>query len=164
MPMKLERIGHCALRVRDVERAMRFYIDVLGFELLEQDPNHGGVFLSLPGDAHTIDLDAVEVSAATPPLQETANGIGLVHIAFKVSSYADLREAYDTLQVHGVEGLQLFDHVSQRSIYFDDLDGNGLEIYCESNDARALFQSGRGDQDLLFSFDDPPPPWADSTT
>ncbi len=45
-----------------------------------------------------------------------------------------------------------------------DLDGNGLEIYCESNDARALFQRGRGDQDLRFSFDDPPPPWADSTT
>ncbi len=164
MPIKLERIGHCALRVRDVERAMRFYIDVLGFQLVEQDPTHGGVFLSLPGDAHTIDLDAVADPATSTPLPADGSRFGLAHIAFKVASYADLKEAYDTLQANGVGDLQLFDHVSQRSIYFDDPDGNGLEIYCESRDARELFRSGRGDQDLPFSFDDPPPAWAGSPT
>ena len=58
MPAKLDRIGHCLIRVRDVERAKRFYMDVLGFQFMEQDPDHGGVFLSLPGDGHTIDLIA----------------------------------------------------------------------------------------------------------
>ena len=164
MPINLERIGHCALRVRDVERAMRFYIDVLGFQLVEQDPDHGGVFLSLPGDAHTIDLDAMDESAATAPPPASANNVGLVHIAFKVASYTDLKEAYDTLLANGVEEVQLFDHVSQRSIYFDDPDGNGLEIYCESRDARELFRKGRGDQDQPFTFDDPPPAWARSTS
>jgi catechol 2,3-dioxygenase len=164
MAIKLERIGHCALRVRDLKRSMKFYIDVLGFELVEQDPEHGGVFLSLPGDAHTIDLDAFDEVASLNGPQEAENEAGLVHIAFKVTNYSDLKEAYETLKINGVEDLQLFDHVSQRSIYFDDPDGNGLEIYCESPDAREIFRRGRGDQDLPFSFDDPPPIWADSST
>lgn len=45
MAVKIERIGHCALRVRDVERARRFYVDVLGFELLEEDPDGNGLEL-----------------------------------------------------------------------------------------------------------------------
>lgn len=45
MAVKLEQIGHCAVRVRDVERAKRFYIDVLGFQFMEQDPDHGGVLM-----------------------------------------------------------------------------------------------------------------------
>ena len=50
MPVKLERIGHCLIKVRDVERSKKFYTEVLGFQMMEQDPDHGGVFLSLPGD------------------------------------------------------------------------------------------------------------------
>ena len=120
--------------------------------------------MSLPGDAHTIDLDAVDELAATAAPPASANNVGLVHIAFKVASHTDLKEAYDTLLANGVEEMQLFDHVSQRSIYFDDPDGNGLEIYCESRDARELFRKGRSDQDQPFTFDDPPPAWARSTS
>ncbi len=152
----LERIGHCALRVRDVDRSKRFYTEVLGFQLMEEDPDHGGVFMSLPGDGHTIDVSPVINPADSLPAAD-GDRPGLVHIAFKVGSYGALKQAYDTLQAHGVEVARLMDHVSQRSIYFKDPDGNGLEIYYEYPNARELFLRGRGDQDSPFSFDDPPP-------
>ncbi len=160
MPISLERIGHCLLRVRDVERAKRFYIDVLGFQLMEQDQDHGGVFMSLPGDGHTIDLSQVENPEADQLAPSGRDQVGLVHIAFKVGSYQALKDAYETLHANGVEVQRMMDHVSQRSIYFTDPEGNGLEIYYEYPTARELFLKGRGDEDLPFSFEDPLPEWA----
>ena len=160
MAVKLERIGHCALRVKDVERSKKFYTEVLGFQLMEEDPEHGGVFMSLPGDSHTIDVFQVDDTSSEAPVQ---GSVGLVHVAFKVSSYDGLREAYDSLQAAGVEVLRAIDHVSQRSIYFSDPDGHGLEIYYEYPTARELFLKGRGDDDNAFTFDDPLPEWATSS-
>jgi catechol 2,3-dioxygenase-like lactoylglutathione lyase family enzyme len=54
--MILKRIGHVLLRVADIERARAFYCGILGFNLREKDPEHGGVFLGLEHSAHTIDL------------------------------------------------------------------------------------------------------------
>lgn len=160
MAIKLERIGHCALRVRDVERAKQFYVDVLGFQIMEQDPEHGGVFMSLPNDGHTIDVSPVEdpETAQGPP--EGRERVGVAHIAFRVGSYQALKDAYEALQAHGVEVQRMVDHVSQRSIYFKDPDGNGLEIYYEFPTARKLFLEGRGDRDTAFTFADPLPEWA----
>jgi catechol-2,3-dioxygenase len=160
MAIKLERIGHCALRVRDVERAKRFYTEVLGFQMMEQDPDHGGVFMSLPSDGHTIDVSPVDDPEGALPASEGHDRVGLIHIAFKVGSYQALKEAYETLLAHGVEVQRLMDHVSQRSIYFNDPDGNGLEIYYERPNARTLFLQGRGDLDLPFTFEEPLPSWA----
>ena len=39
-----------------MEQSKRFYTEVLGFQLMEQDPVHGGVFMSLPNDGHTVDI------------------------------------------------------------------------------------------------------------
>lgn len=155
--VNLERIGHCALRVRDIERSKNFYIDVLGFQFMEQDPDHGGVFMSLPGDGHTIDVTPVQNPENASPLLGGRDRLGVAHIAFRVSTYDGLKEAYEGLIANGVEVLRLMDHVSQRSIYFNDPDGNGLEIYYEYPNARELFLQGRGDQDLPFTFDDPLP-------
>lgn len=162
MPVNLERIGHCLIKVRDVERSRKFYVDVLGFQMMEQDPEHGGVFLSLPGDSHTIDLSSVnDPVAATPPVGQQ-DGVGVLHIAFKVASYQALSEAYDSLVADGVEIQRMIDHVSQRSLYFHDPDGNTLEVYYEYPRARELFLAGRGDLDYPFTFDDPLPEHAGS--
>ena len=158
--INLSCIGHVLLRVADEEASKRFYRDVLGFRIAEQDPEHGGVFMTLGDGFHTIDI-------AQHPAPEDAprprhGQLRLAHIAFKVASYAALREAYAHLLKNSVEIQRAADHVCQRSIYFADPDGNGLEIYYEMPRALELFPNGRGDEDEvlpLSSADDPLPQW-----
>jgi catechol-2,3-dioxygenase len=156
--IKLASIGHVLLRVADEEASKRFYCDILGFRVAEQDPEHGGVFMTLGDGFHAIDLTQAPKDAARPE----GRPLGLVHIAVKVASYAALREAYSHLLDHGVEIQRAIDHVCQRSVYFTDPDGNGLEIYYEMPNALALFPNGRGDEDErlpLSRAGEPLPAW-----
>ncbi len=98
--------------------------DALGFRIAEQDPEHGGVFMTLGDGFHTIDITQHPSPGDAAPPQR--GQLGLVHIAFKVASYAALREAYAHLLQSGVEIQRATDHVCQRSLYFADPDGNGL--------------------------------------
>ena len=158
--INLSGIGHVLLRVVDEEASKRFYRDVLGFRIAEQDPEHGGVFMTLGDGFHTIDITQhpSPKDAAAPQRGQ----LGLVHIAFKVGSYAALREAYAHLLKNGVDIQRATDHVCQRSVYFTDPDGNGLEIYYEMPNALALFPNGRGDEDEALPLSrpaDPLPGW-----
>lgn len=133
------------LRVADLDRSTAFYRDVLGFRVAERDPEHGGVFMTLGDDFHTIDL-------FPHPAPETADSptrshLGVAHIAFQVGSFEALGEAYATLQTHGVAIDRAMDHINQHSIYFADPDGNRLEIYYEIPGALARWPHGRGDGD-----------------
>jgi catechol 2,3-dioxygenase len=149
--IRLSGLGHVLLRVLDLERSKKFYTEVLGFRVLEEDPEHGGVFLALDGQSHAIDLFAAkDVEAAR---QQTPGVRGLGHVAFRVESEAALRDAYTTLRAHGVDITRSIDHVSQKSIYFVDPDGNTLEIYYERPDALAIFARGREDRDVPLAFD-----------
>ena len=152
--MKLEKLGHVLIRASDQERSKRFYTEVLGFGVSEHLPDDAA-FLTLGEDFHTFDI-----------AQQGTNGVagspggqpGLGHIAFKVESYAALREAYTTLQQHGVEIQRAVDHNSQRSIYFRDPDGLGLEIYYEVPDALRVFAGGRSDEDRPLPLSKPGEP------
>jgi catechol-2,3-dioxygenase len=149
--IQLKRIGHVLLRVADLERSKSFYSDILGFEVVEQDPEHGGVFMTLGESGHTIDLFPAENPELPPP--SARRRPGLQHIAFQVESYEALKDAYFTLQERGVEVTRAMDHVSQKSIYFDDPDGNGLEIYYELPNALEMFRQGREDRDEPITFE-----------
>ena len=149
--IKLKGIGHVNLRVADQEVSMRFYRDVLGFVIAEEDPEHGGVFMTLGDNFHTVDI-------GQHPAPETAQRpqrgqIGLGHIAFQVGSYAALREAYAHLVGSGVEILRATNHINQRSFYFADPDGNTLEIYYERPDSLELFARRRNHRDIAISLD-----------
>jgi hypothetical protein len=109
---------------------------LLGFAIAEEDPEHGGVFMTLGDNFHALDI-------GQHPAPETAQHpergqIGLGHIAFQVGSYAALRDAYAHLVGSGVEILHATNHINQRSFYFADPDGNTLEIYYELPHAAAV--------------------------
>src|SRR5260370_25343557 len=158
--INLAGIGHVLLRVADEEASKRFYRDALGFRVAEQDPEHGGVFMTLGDGFHTIDI--TQHPAPQGAARPERGGLGLVHIAFKVASYAALRDAYAHLLASGVEIQRAIDHVCQRSLYFTDPDGNDLEIYYEMPNALSLFPNGRGDEDERLPLSgpaDPLPQW-----
>jgi catechol 2,3-dioxygenase len=119
--------------------------------VLEEDSEHGGTFMALEGQSHAIDLFPVKDAEAARRQAPGERGLG--HIAFRVDSEDALRDAYAALREHGVEVTRSVDHVSQKSIYFDDPDGNTLEIYYERPDALELFAQGRHDRDVPLVFD-----------
>jgi catechol-2,3-dioxygenase len=158
--IKLTGIGHVLLRVADQDASKRFYRDALGFGLAEEDPEHGGVFMTLGENFHTLDIGQHPNPKEAPRPQR--NQIGLAHIAFQVGSHTALREAYVHLLENGVEIMRATNHVNQRSIYFADPDGNVLEIYYELPHALELFANGRGDEDEALPIsgrNDPLPQW-----
>ena len=109
--IRLAGLGHVLLRVLDLERSKKFYAEVLGFHILEEDPEHGGTFMALPGQSHAIDLFAVKDPAAAA--RQTPGVRGLGHIAFRVDSEAALKDAYAALREHGVAITRTIDHVNR---------------------------------------------------
>lgn len=153
--IKLQRLGHILFSVRDLERSKDFYTRILGFKVLEQDPDHGGLFLAIDGLGNTLDLfQCTNPEAVAQSDEDLAgrNGLGVRHTAFAVETEDDLRNAYFALQAEGVPILRAIDHVSQKSIYFHDPDKNLLEIVWERPDALEIFAKGRGDEDKPLTF------------
>ena len=147
--IKLQRLGHVLISVRNLERSKDFYTRILGFTVLEQDPKHGGLFLSIGGLGNTLDLfESANPDAAAP----SESQLGVRHTAFAVGTEQDLEEAYHALEAAGVAILRALDHGSQKSIYFHDPDGNLLEIVWERPDALEIFARGRDDEDRPFTF------------
>ena len=153
--MQLRKIGHVLIAVHDLARSKDFYTRVLGFEILEEDPDHGGLFLTLGDGSHAIDLvplPGTHSPSVPSSFADIRPSLGFAHVAFPVGSARDLRRAYFELVDNQAPGLGAVDHESQESIYFCDPDGNVLEIYWERPDAREIFQRGRKDQDRPITF------------
>jgi catechol-2,3-dioxygenase len=153
--MRLTKIGHVLIAVHDLERSKDFYTRILGFEVLEDDPDHGGLFLTIGEGTHVVDLVPLPDMPAGPVPQSFAEvkpSLGYGHVAFPVESALELRRAYFELVDNEVRVLGVVDHESQESIYFCDPDGNMLEIYWERPDALQIFRRGRSDQDRLIAF------------
>src|SRR5215212_1053585 len=119
------RIGHTHLKVSDLERAIGFYRDVLGFELTQRFGRQAA-FLSAGGYHHHIGLNTWESLGGPPPAPGTT---GLYHAAILYPTRAALADALQRLIAHGIQLDGASDHGVSQALYLRDPDGNGLELY-----------------------------------
>jgi catechol 2,3-dioxygenase len=119
------RIGHVHLKVADLERAIAFYRDVLGFELTQ---NYGGqaAFLSAGGYHHHIGLNTWESRGGSPP---PPGATGLYHFAILYPTRAALADALRRLIAAKIQLDGASDHGVSEALYLRDPDGNGVELY-----------------------------------
>ncbi len=120
------KIGHAHLKVRDLRRSIDFYRRFLGLEETEVVGNHYA-FLTAGAYHHEIALQNVGADAPKPP----ARGTGLYHVAFEVPDKRSFALAYRALHEAGIP-VAAVDHYISWAMYFDDPDGNGLEIYWDT--------------------------------
>lgn len=118
-------MGHVHLKVADLERALGFYRDVLGFELTQRFGS-SAAFLSAGGYHHHIGLNTWESDGGGPPARGTT---GLYHLAILYPTRAELRDALRRLQKAGVPLEGASDHGVSEALYLRDPDGNGVELY-----------------------------------
>ena len=119
------RIGHVHLKVADLERAIAFYRDVLGFELTQRYGRQAA-FLSAGGYHHHIGLNTWESSGGSPPPPGTT---GLYHLAILYPTRAELADALRGLVEAGIPLDGASDHGVSEALYLRDPDGNGVELY-----------------------------------
>ena len=98
------------------------------------------------------------VALVTVNRADAMNALDVATLSELRDRLAELRDAYAHLLSKGVEIQRAVDHVCQRSLYFTDPDGNGLEIYYEMRDALSLFPNGRGDEDERLPLSRPAEP------
>ncbi len=118
------RIGHTHLKVSNIERALTFWRDVLGFYVMQQ--REGAVFLAAGGYHHHIALNTWESLGGSPP---PAGTTGLYHVAILYPSRAALGRALQRVIDGGVKLTGASDHGVSIALYLDDPDRNGVELY-----------------------------------
>lgn len=121
------RIGHVHLKVADLDRALTFYVDVLGFELM-QKYGASAAFVSAGGYHHHIGLNTWQSRGGSPP---PAGHTGLFHVAILYPDRRSLADAVRRLHSAGVRLEGASDHGVSEAIYLSDPDGNGLELYVD---------------------------------
>lgn len=119
------RIGHVHLKVADLERALVFYRDVLGFELTQRYGDEAA-FLSAGGYHHHIGLNTWESAGGRPP---PTGSTGLYHLAIAYPTRAELADALKRLMRAGIPLDGASDHGVSEALYLRDPDGNGVELY-----------------------------------
>jgi len=119
------RIGHVHLKVSDLERSIRFYRDVLGFQVTQRYGN-SAAFLSAGGYHHHIGLNTWESLGGNPP---PPGSTGLYHTAILYPDRPSLADALVRVLDAGIRLDGASDHGVSEAIYLRDPDQNGVELY-----------------------------------
>ncbi|HEV8583572.1 MAG TPA: VOC family protein [Methylomirabilota bacterium] len=119
----IRRLQHLVLWVADVERSVRFYRDVLGFEVAKQYPN--AAFMRIPGSGDDHNLGLFQQPGLRPPDEGAAR---MYHAAWEVADLADLARARRVLiEARALVGQS--DHGVSLSLYAKDPDGLEFEVF-----------------------------------
>ena len=119
------RIGHVHLKVADLERSIRFYNGVLGFEVTQRYGSQAA-FLSAGGYHHHIGLNTWESLGGSPP---PPGSTGLYHTAILYPTRRALADALRRLMAAGIPLDGASDHGVSEALYLRDPDENGVELY-----------------------------------
>jgi len=119
------RIGHVHLKVADINRSLKFYQELLGFQIM-QWYGTDAVFISAGGYHHHIGLNTWYSKNAPPAPQHSA---GLFHTAILYPTRKDLAFILDRLTRAEYPLTGMSDHGVSEALYMDDPDGNGVELY-----------------------------------
>lgn len=129
--MRGMKLSHVHLKVRDLEIAVPFYLQLFGLEVTEQVG--GFAFLGDGKTHHVVALQELGPAALQPP----HHSIGLYHVAFEVETEEELRALMARAKGLDLDPV-LVDHGISWAAYFPDPDGNGLEVFL---DRRAVVQT-----------------------
>jgi catechol 2,3-dioxygenase len=125
------RIGHVHLKVADLQRALGFYVGVLGFELITTYGDQAA-FISAGGYHHHIGLNTWESLGGSPPPPGTT---GLFHTAILYPARAELADALARVEAAGLALDGASDHGVSEALYLRDPDDNGVELYWDTPEA-----------------------------
>jgi catechol 2,3-dioxygenase len=118
-------VGHVHLKVRDLARSLDFYREILGLSVTERQGRFA--FLSWDERHHDVALQETRPDAGTPSHAD----VGLYHAAMEVTDTDTLRAIHQRLVDRDVR-VSPVDHGISKALYFDDPDGNGLEVYLDT--------------------------------
>ena len=147
---RIERVGHTVLYVTDVARAVEFYRDKLGMEVVRW-AERPGAFMSFGRQHHDIGL-----FNAHNDQRGAVGAPGLSHIAFVIEGGTEeLKATFDDLSARGVEFIEMIDYGYTHSMYCNDPDGTRIEIYCELLEPLAgkRFLANRSGAGKAFTWD-----------
>ncbi len=133
--MEVKELGHLVLYVRDLDRSVRFYRDVLGWRQILGGGNSPLPFpaaaFNAPSNRTHHELLLIEVGADATAIP-AGRRVGMYHFGLKVGDSDDeLREVLATLQANDVPITGASDHTVTHSLYIADPDGNEIELYVD---------------------------------
>jgi catechol 2,3-dioxygenase len=130
--MKAHYLGHVVFYVKDLERSLEFYRDLVGFQEVGRIFNGAAAALTSGRTHHELLL--IQVGDAPGPQQGRRRG--LYHVGIKVGDSLDeLKTAKRDLEQAGVTIDGMSDHTVSQSLYLRDPDGNEVELYVDANES-----------------------------
>ena len=129
------KLNHIHLKVSNLERAKKFYIEMFGFKVREQLGPY--LFLHLGDEHHALALQERE-NASIPE----ENTLGLYHVALEVENEEAFQEILKKVQKHKIPHTEV-DHTISKTVYFSDPDENGLEIMIDTRKQKDQVWKGK---------------------